>query len=131
MAQQSIGLGTAANDGTGDTLRSAGQKINDNFDELWAINAPDNEVISVNGAATMSKGYHICNKGSALAVSLADGTTVGERHYFTNRGTGIATITPTTLAQGSSVALDQYDGVELIWDGTGWYIIGQNGATIS
>ena len=35
MAQQSISLGTSANDGTGDTLRDAGQKINDNFTELY------------------------------------------------------------------------------------------------
>lgn len=31
MALQTINLGTAANDGTGDPLRTAGQKINDNF----------------------------------------------------------------------------------------------------
>lgn len=35
MAQQSISLGTSANDGTGDTLRDAGQKINENFTELY------------------------------------------------------------------------------------------------
>ena len=31
MAIQTIGLGTVADDGTGDTLRIAGDKINDNF----------------------------------------------------------------------------------------------------
>ena len=36
MAQQIINIGTIANDNTGDTLRGAGQKINDNFDELYA-----------------------------------------------------------------------------------------------
>ena len=35
MAKQSISLGTSANDGTGDTLRDAGQKINENFTELY------------------------------------------------------------------------------------------------
>lgn len=35
MAQQVIGLGAAANDGTGDTLRVAGEKINANFTELY------------------------------------------------------------------------------------------------
>ena len=35
MAQQIINIGTIANDNTGDTLRGAGQKINDNFDELY------------------------------------------------------------------------------------------------
>ncbi|MEK9698898.1 MAG: hypothetical protein VW270_24190 [Candidatus Poseidoniales archaeon] len=35
MAKQSLGLGAAANDNTGDTLRAGGDKINDNFDELY------------------------------------------------------------------------------------------------
>lgn len=35
MTRQNISTGTAANDGTGDTLRSAGTKINDNFIELY------------------------------------------------------------------------------------------------
>jgi hypothetical protein len=33
--QQIIQRGSFANDGTGDTLRDAGQKINDNFTYLW------------------------------------------------------------------------------------------------
>lgn len=35
MTRQNISTGTTANDGTGDTLRSAGNKINDNFVELY------------------------------------------------------------------------------------------------
>ena len=37
MAYQSIGLGSSANDGTGDTLRAGGDKINDNFVELYTL----------------------------------------------------------------------------------------------
>lgn len=37
MARQVIGLGTAANDGTGDSLRDGGDKINDNFIELYGL----------------------------------------------------------------------------------------------
>ena len=36
MAQQTVGVGTTANDGTGDTPRNTGQKINANFTELYA-----------------------------------------------------------------------------------------------
>lgn len=39
MAQQTIGLGSVANDGTGDTLRAGGTKINANFTELYAAAA--------------------------------------------------------------------------------------------
>ena len=35
MTRQNISIGTSANDGTGDTLRSAGQKINENFAEIY------------------------------------------------------------------------------------------------
>ena len=35
MAKQIIGIGTTANDNTGDDLRTAGDKINDNFTELY------------------------------------------------------------------------------------------------
>lgn len=35
MAQQTISLGTSANDGTGDSLRDGGTKINANFTELY------------------------------------------------------------------------------------------------
>lgn len=45
MAQQLIGLGATPNDGTGDTLRIAGGKINDNFDELYSKIASDEFVI--------------------------------------------------------------------------------------
>ena len=34
MAKETVGLGTLANDGTGDTLRSGGTKINSNFSLL-------------------------------------------------------------------------------------------------
>ena len=35
MTQQTINIGTVADDGTGDTLRNAFDKCNDNFDELY------------------------------------------------------------------------------------------------
>ena len=37
MAKQVINVGTVANDGTGDTLRDSMIKVNDNFNELYAI----------------------------------------------------------------------------------------------
>ena len=43
MVKQIIATGTVANDGTGDTLRGAGDKINQNFTEIY-------DTIGVNGA---------------------------------------------------------------------------------
>lgn len=35
MAKQTINIGTVANDGTGDSVRTGGDKINDNFNEIY------------------------------------------------------------------------------------------------
>jgi len=85
--------------------------------------------ITVDGAASTSAGYIICNKGTALAVSLADGTVVGETKIFTNKGVGTATITPSNFASGTSFAIAQNEGAQVIWDGTNWFLIGNQSVT--
>ena len=45
MAQQSINIGSSANDGTGDPLRTAFDKINDNFSELYGSSAEANDLL--------------------------------------------------------------------------------------
>lgn len=37
MAKQTINLGTSANKGDGDPLRTAFDKVNDNFDEVYSL----------------------------------------------------------------------------------------------
>lgn len=85
--------------------------------------------ITVDGAASTSAGYIICNKGTALAVSLANGTVVGETKIFTNKGAGTATITPSNFASGTSFAIAQNEGAQVIWDGTNWFLIGNQSVT--
>jgi hypothetical protein len=46
MAKQVINIGTVANDGTGDPLRSAFDKVNDNFTELYNDDAGDVNSVS-------------------------------------------------------------------------------------
>lgn len=83
------------------------------------------------GDASDVKGYTIANSGTALAIGLNDGTETGEMRIFTNKGAGTATITPDNFAQGSTIALGQFDAATLIWDGTNWYVSGHYGATIA
>ena len=45
MAQQTIGIGSSANDGTGDPLRTAFTKINTNFTELYGDTAEANDLL--------------------------------------------------------------------------------------
>jgi len=54
MAYQKVGIGSSANDGTGDTLRVGADKINENFEDLFGkINGVANSAIS-NGTALTS-----------------------------------------------------------------------------
>jgi len=46
MTRQAISTGSAANDGTGDTLRQAAQKINENFVEIYRKFGGDSDVLS-------------------------------------------------------------------------------------
>ena len=134
MAKQTISTGSAANDGTGDTLRSAGVKINENFTEVYNRQTTpyyDVETLTANGSISLAVPLSICNKATALSLVLPNSVTIGLIKVITNKGAGIATITPLSFAQGTSVALDQYDTVTLIWDGSKWYITGHYGATVA
>ena len=48
MAKQALGLGTTADDGSGDTLRAGGTKINENFDELPTVFGKGSENYFIN-----------------------------------------------------------------------------------
>ena len=54
MTRQNIGIGAAANDGSGDTLRQAGQKINENFVEIYQKLGGDSDVLSGEISVTSS-----------------------------------------------------------------------------
>ena len=80
--------------------------------------------ITANGDAADTATYIICNKSTALAVGLNDGTTTGEYRIFTNKGAGVATVTPDNFAGGTSFALAQNEGVTCVWDGSNWFLVG-------
>ena len=74
MAKQGIGTGSAANDGTGDSLRSAAGKINANFDEVYAL---------LRGGG---------NSGSTLLAGIVTSIVAGDNVTLTGGPTGIVTI---------------------------------------
>ena len=54
MAYQSIGIGTAGDDGTGDSLRIGADKVNDNFVELYTLLGNGNALSSgISSSATV------------------------------------------------------------------------------
>lgn len=54
MARQIVNIGSAANDGSGDTLRQAGSKINANFNELYTLLGGDSATAGVTTQVTDS-----------------------------------------------------------------------------
>lgn len=84
--------------------------------------------ITANGAASTAATLIIGNKGSQLDVSLANGTTVGEYKIFTNKGAGAMHVTPDNFrGTDTKFALAQFDGCTCIWDGTKWFLVGNQG----
>jgi len=66
MAKQVINIGTTANDGTGDPIRDAFDKVNDNFTELYTDDASD--VGSITATAPIERD----SATGAVTISLAD-----------------------------------------------------------
>ena len=73
MAKQTINIGTSANDGTGDPLRTAMDKTNDNFTELYngAGGVADGAVTTAKLAADAVDSDKIAD-GAIDAVHIAD-----------------------------------------------------------
>jgi hypothetical protein len=135
MTRQTISTGTTGNDATGDSLRAAGTKMNANFSELYtAIGGSDdtlpgnivlhsNTTVTANGALNLAYSYYILNKATALAITIPNGPVVGTEKTFTNKGVGVATITGNFMGATASVALAQYEGCKIVWDGSEWYVV--------
>ena len=84
-----------------------------------------------NGATSETATYISCNKATQLFLTLSDGTVAGEYKIYTNKGAGDVTVTPTSFAQGISFTLVQNTGCQVIWDGSSWFLIGnQSSVTI-
>ena len=65
MAKQTINIGTIANDGTGNTLRDAGDIINDNFNEIYTAIGDGTTLIS--DVLTASSTHTLTNKSGNIS----------------------------------------------------------------
>ncbi len=89
MAYQSLGLGTTAGDGTGDTIRIGGDKINDNFVELYTLLGTGSALTS--GISATATVVTLASPSITGVLALADGsvsapaiTNIGTTCLFTN-----------------------------------------------
>ena len=101
MAKQVIGIGNAANDGSGDPLRTAGDKINDNFNEFYSkvgdgSNLHPLTFPNVTGTVLTTANSNV----GATTTSSSDAD-----HVLINDGGILKKITPANLGIGSAYTL--------------------------
>lgn len=133
MAQQTLNIGSNANDGTGDTLRVAMQKVNENFTEIYSAPGITVDSLSFTGneiTATRSNDDIVFQPAGTGAVSfpairIDDNNIVGTRSNddinLLPSGTGSVVfgaikIKGTSLSSDDSTTININDG--LIVDGT-------------
>ena len=77
MAKQTINIGSAANDGTGSSLRAGGDLINDNFNEIYTAFGDGSTLstgfITASSTATLTnKTLDLGGTGNSVTGSLAE-----------------------------------------------------------
>lgn len=111
MAQQVINIGTSPNDGTGDQLRTAFDKCNDNFTELYASSLGDLQQVTDIGATTtnaITTGNLTINEGGGgdpcinTNQDLTDGSIISS-HYDTNSNFGISVRFPASITGNQTI----------------------------
>lgn len=100
MAQETLNLGTVANDGTGDDLRSGGTKINNNFTELYTDKANTSDLAAV---ATSGDYNDLDNKPTLGTAASADTTD------FDAAGTAVGVVLSFANSLGSAANADTSD----------------------
>lgn len=120
MAQQVINIGTAANDGSGDPLRQAFDKINDNFSELYSRGAAgsnfdlsDNDIEATNS----NGGINLIPNGTGK-VTVEDDTLTIATSKTPSTAVGTSGDVAGMVAWDSSyiyVCTANYDGSTAIW----------------
>jgi len=72
MALQSLGLGTTTGDGTGDSIRDGGDKINDNFSEIYTLLGTGSALTS--GISATATVVTLASPSITGVLALADGS---------------------------------------------------------
>ena len=97
MAKQTINIGTAANDGTGSSLRAAFDICNDNFTEIYDAATPSGANVTLQGDVTVV-GHVSLADSKIIKIGTGDDIQIfhnGSNSFITNF-TGNLTITNET-----------------------------------
>ena len=87
--------------------------------------------VSTSAACSLVKTTTIFNAGGEITPTLANGSVAGQTKIFTNKNSGNAILTPASFAGGTSITLGANEGCVLVWDGTNWQVVANNGGAIA
>ena len=87
--------------------------------------------VSTSAACSLVKTTTIFNAGGTITPTLANGSVAGQTKIFTNKNSGNAILTPASFAGGTSITLGGNEGCVLVWDGTNWQVVANNGGAIA
>lgn len=127
MPLQSINIGSAPNDGTGDTARAAFSKVNDNFAELYAQGVIASTV-TTDTTLTDPDTFVLVNAASGAVQITLPAAATGKRAVVkkTDASTNAVTVLPagasTIDGDASVVILYQHTAVMLLSDGPTWWM---------
>jgi len=141
MAKQSINIGASANDGTGDSLRSAFDKVNDNFNELYEAGAAGTNVditgnsittTNTNGNLTLAPqgtGKVVVDTGNvlnladhndnAIVFTNSNGDLASSTMLSYNSGTGEFLVEDISIQGATISSTDSNENITLDPAGTG------------
>ena len=121
MAKQAIGIGSSANDGTGDPLRTAMDKTNDNFNEVYALFG-NGSTLAISVDATVSAGA-LTIASSAVETTMLNDIKINDSTNIVYTNIAVTVVNPgsgnkyyydgglqaITLSKGQTYRFDQSD----------------------
>ena len=113
MAKQGIGTGSAANDGTGDSLRSAAGKINANFDEIYTLlrgGGNSGSTLLAGIVTSIVAGDNVTLTGGPTGIVTINSAAGGGVGYFNSNSTGISTVSNVGVGTTTATSRLTVDG---------------------
>lgn len=119
-----LNVGSTPNDGRGDTLRDAAEKIEYNFEILfgglgaYVVNA--NTTIYQSGVSILANGN---------SMLLQDGSEIGEERKLVSTSNTVTVAG--TYSTGNLLTMQPSSACALIWTGTSWALFSDTGISVT
>ena len=119
-----LNVGSTPNDGRGDTLRDAAEKIEYNFELLFGGLG----VYVVNANTTIyQSGVSILANGNSMI--LQDGSEIGEERKLVSTSNTVTVAG--TYSTGNLLTMQPSSACALIWTGTSWALFSDTGISVT